>query len=97
MVFDELLPSSGGTPARSSVPSNVFRLNADLALVAIANLASDGVIEARGAHNCLEAKPTLLLALYNLTTPIAFVADGPHAQRYKFDGRRLRPFDFCGE
>jgi hypothetical protein len=67
--------------------ARIFRLNADPAFVAFAHVTHNRAFKAGSATNGLEASPTPLPAVDQLTAPIAFVADRSHAERHELDGR----------
>jgi hypothetical protein len=90
------IPSMSSSSAARSVVLSVFCLNADHAFIAIANVAGDRRFKAGGAVNGPKAYPTLLLAINNLATPIALVANGSGAHWHKLDSCRFRSFDLCG-
>ena len=91
--FRRRRPGSGA----SNSSHRVFRLDTDPAFIALANVADETDLKARGAVNSAKANPAFLLTANNLATPITLVSHGSCAQWYEFHGGRFRSFDLCGE
>jgi hypothetical protein len=86
-------PGSGA----SNYSHRVFRLDTDPAFIALANVADQTDLKARGAVNSAKANPAFLLTANNLAAPITLVSHGSRAQWCEFNGGRFRSFDLCGE
>jgi hypothetical protein len=81
----------------SNSSHRVFRLDTDPPFIALANVADETDLKARGAVNSAKANPAFLLTANNLAAPMTLVSHGSCAQWYEFNGGRFRSFDLCGE
>ena len=77
-------PGSGA----SNYSHRVFRLDTDPAFVALANVADETDLKARGAVNSAKANPAFVLTANNLAAPITLVSHGSCAISF----RPTRPF-----